>query len=87
MEQLGAEQYERSDSRITYRNGFRTRMLTTRVGSLVLHVPKFRNGTFSTQLFRSYARSEQTLLLSLMEMVIQSVQHAKSLMGTSKNSP
>jgi transposase-like protein len=76
-EQLGAEQYERSDSRITYRNGFRTRILTTRVGSLTLHVPKFRDGTFSTQLFRSYARSEQALLLSLMEMVIQGVSTRK----------
>ena len=76
-EQLGAEQYERSDSRTSYRNGFRTRILTTRVGSLTLHVPKFRDGTFSTQLFRSYARSEQALLLSLMEMVIQGVSTRK----------
>lgn len=88
-EQLGAEQYERSDSRTTYRNGFRTRILTTRVGSLTLHVPKFRDGTFSTQLFRSYARSEQALLLSLMEMVIQGVSTRKvtevteTLCGTS----
>ena len=76
-EQLGAEKYERSDSRATYRNGFRTRMLTTRVGSLTLHVPKFRDGTFSTELFRSYERSEQALLLSLMEMVIQGVSTRK----------
>ena len=76
-EQLGAEKYERSDSRTTYRNGFRTRMLTTRVGSLTLHVPKFRDGTFSTELFRSYERSEQALLLSLMEMVIQGVSTRK----------
>jgi transposase-like protein len=88
-EQLNAEPYERSDERTTYRNGSRTRMLATRVGSLVLHVPKFRDGTFSTDLFSSYQRSEQALLLSLMEMVIQGVSTRKvseiteTLCGTS----
>lgn len=88
-EQVGAQAYERTEDRTTYRNGYRTRRLTTRVGSLTLHVPKFRNGTFSTELFRSYERSEQALLLSLMEMVIQGVstrkiaQITESLCGTS----
>ena len=88
-EQLGAQAYERTEERQTYRNGYRTRMLTTRVGALTLHVPKFRDGTFSTELFRSYERSEQALLLSLMEMVIQGVstrkvaQITETLCGTS----
>ncbi len=88
-EQLGAESYERTDGRVTYRNGYRSRQLTTRVGSLTLHVPKFREGTFSTQLFSRYERSEQALLLSLMEMVIQGVSTRKvekiteTLCGTS----
>jgi len=76
-EQVGAQAYERTADRTTYRNGYRVRQLTTRVGSLALHVPKFRNGTFSTELFRSYERSEQALLLSLMEMVIQGVSTRK----------
>ncbi len=88
-EQLKAEPYERNDGRISYRNGYRERTLTTRVGTLVLHVPKFRDGTFSTELFRSYQRSEKALLLSLMEMVIQGVSTRKiseiteTLCGTS----
>ncbi len=41
-EQLGAESYERSDDRTTYRNGYRERQLTTRVGTLTLAIPKFR---------------------------------------------
>ena len=88
-EQLGAQAYERTEERQTYRNGYRTRMLTTRVGTLTLHIPKFRDGTFSTELFRSYERSEQALLLSLMEMVIQGVstrkvaQITETLCGTS----
>jgi putative transposase len=68
-EQVGAGLYERNAERQTYRNGYRTRGLTTRVGSLVLHIPKLRDGTFSTALFRRYERSEQALLLSMMEMV------------------
>ena len=43
----------------------------------MLHIPKLRDGTFSTQLFRRYERSEQALLLSLMEMVIQGVSTRK----------
>jgi len=88
-EQIGAKEYERTEDRQTYRNGYRTRQLTTRVGSLTLHVPKFRDGTFSTELFQNYERSEQALLLSLMEMVIQGVSTRKvatiteTLCGTS----
>jgi len=88
-EQLNAEPYERSDERTTYRNGSRTRMLATRARSLILHVPKFRDGTLRAGLFSSYQHSEQALLLSLMEMVIQGVSTRKiceiteTLCGTS----
>jgi len=88
-EQLKAEPYERCDRRTSYRNGYRERTLATRVGTLTLHVPKFRDGTFSTDLFRNYQRSEKALLLSLMEMVIQGVSTRKvseiteTLCGTS----
>jgi putative transposase len=76
-EQIGAEYYERSPDRTTQRNGTRIRTLTTRVGSLVLHVPKFRNGTFSTELFARYSRSERAFQLALIEMVIQGVSTRK----------
>jgi len=76
-EQLNAKPYERSEDRTSYRNGYRTRALTTRVGGLILHVPKFRDGSFSTDLFENYQRSEKALLLSLMEMVIQGVSTRK----------
>ncbi len=48
-EQIKAKAYERSDERTNSRNGYRVRQLTTRVGSLELHVPKLRHGNFSTQ--------------------------------------
>src|SRR5690606_157182 len=74
---IGAERYERTDERQSYRNGYRTRRLTTRVGTLVLRVPQTRDGSFSTELFRRYQRSEQALVLALMEMVVQGVSTRK----------
>ena len=76
-EQLGAEPYERTDARTAYRNGTRERQLNTRVGTLNLNVPRHRNGTFSTVLFERYQRSEQALLLAMMQMVIDGVSTRK----------
>lgn len=76
-EQIGAHPYERSAARKAYRNGSRPRTLYTRVGPLVLHVPQVRDGSFSTALFARYQRSEQALVLALMEMVLNGVSTRK----------
>jgi putative transposase len=76
-EHIGARPYERSTGRKAYRNGSRPRTLTTRVGPLVLHVPQVRDGSFSPTLFARYQRSEQALVLALMEMVLQGVSTRK----------
>lgn len=76
-EQLGAAPYERTEGRTAYRNGVRERQLTTRVGTLTLRVPRHRNGQFSTDLFMRYQRSEQALMLAMMEMVINGVSTRK----------
>ena len=76
-EQLGAKPYERTDERTAYRNGVRERQLTTRVGKLTLKVPRHRNGQFSTELFNRYQRSEQALVLAMMEMVVNGVSTRK----------
>jgi len=76
-EQLQAEPYERSEDRQGYRNGTRPHPLTTRVGTLTLRIPRLRNGSFSTELFARYQRSEQALLLTLVEMVINGVSTRK----------
>ena len=76
-EQLCAEPYERTEERTAYRNGTRERDLNTRVGTLKLRVPRHRNGTFSTVLFERYQRSEQALLLAMMQMVIDGVSTRK----------
>lgn len=76
-EQIGAAPHQRTDERQGYRNGSRERSLTTRVGSLTLQVPRLRQGTFTTDLFDRYQRSEQALLLCMVEMVIQGVSTRK----------
>jgi transposase-like protein len=76
-EQLQAAPYERSEQRQGYRNGYKPRQLTTRVGALTLLVPQVREGQFSTELFTRYQRSEQALVLTLMEMVVNGVSTRK----------
>lgn len=72
-EQLGAENYERSEERLDYRNGTRSRSLTTRIGKIELEVPRHRNVPFRTSLFENYQRNEQALICTMMEMVVQGV--------------
>src|SRR3954471_12968361 len=74
---LHAEPYERSAIRTGYRNGSKPRQLNTRVGTLTLQVPQDRDGTFSTQLFARYQRSEKALVLALMEMYVEGVSTRK----------
>ena len=42
-----------------------------------MHVPRHRNGDFSTELFERYQRSEQALLLAMMQMVVSGVSSRK----------
>jgi transposase-like protein len=74
---LGAAPYERTAARIGQRNGDKPRQLHTRVGTLTLMVPQDRAGTFSTQLFARYQRTEKALLLSLMEIYLEGVSTRK----------
>jgi putative transposase len=74
---LRAEPYERNTERKGYRNGYKPRQLNTRVGTLTLHVPQDRDGTFSTQLFARYQRNEKALVLALMEMYVEGVSTRK----------
>ena len=61
-ESLGAEKQERADERIGYRNGYRPRKLSTRVRPVPLQVPQTRDGSFSTDIFKRYQRSEQAFV-------------------------
>ena len=74
---VGALPYQRTDKRKTYRSGYYNRTLTTRVGKLELRIPQTRDGSFSTELFERYQRSEQALVLAIMQMYVQGVSTRK----------
>jgi transposase-like protein len=78
---LGAARVERSADRRGVRNGYRHRCLLTRVGSLELRVPRDRAGHFQPSLFARYQRSEQALVLALIEMYLQGVSTRKVSAG------
>jgi len=76
-EHLQAAPFERTQERHGYRNGVKPRSLVTRVGTLELRVPQVREGTFSTDLFGRFQRSEQAFILALVDMVINGVSTRK----------
>ena len=76
-EQLKAAPYERSEDRTDSRNGTRERELNTRIGRIVLHVPRHRNVPFKTLIFDNYSRSEAALIASMAEMVVNGVSTRK----------
>jgi hypothetical protein len=43
---IGAIRHERTEQRLGYRNGYRSRSLTTQVGDIDLLIPKLRAGSF-----------------------------------------
>jgi transposase-like protein len=76
-EAIGAEKGERTETRLSYRSGYYSRSLITRVGTLELRVPQDRMGRFSTELFERYERSEKALVGTLAEMYVQGVSTRK----------
>ena len=74
---LGAESYQRSEDRRGYRNGYKPRVLKTRVGALELQVPKDREGRFRTEVFERYQRSEKALMLAVAQMYVSGVSTRK----------
>ena len=88
-EQLRAGLYERTEERTDSRNGIRTRELNTRIGQIILRVPRHRNVPFRTMVFENYCRSEAALIAAMAEMVVSGVSTRKvsrvmeTLCGTS----
>ena len=74
---INADDYERSDDRVSYRNGYYERDFTTRVGTLELRVPRTRDGKFSPSVFERYQRNEKALLAAMLEMYISGVSTRK----------
>jgi len=76
-EQIGAERYQRSRGRKTYRNGYRERAWDTRVGTIPLRIPKLRRGSYFPSLLRPRRRAERALLAVVQEAYVQGVSTRK----------
>jgi len=75
---IGTKPYERNNKeRRSYRNGSYTRSIRTRVGSIELDVCRDRDGLFQTELFRRYGRSEQALVLTMVDMYLNGISTRK----------
>ena len=74
---LGACPHAPTATRTGWRNGYRERQFTTRVGTLTLRIPRDRAGAFAPSLFARYQRSEQAFMLALAEMYVQGVSTRK----------
>jgi transposase-like protein len=69
-ETIGAGLHERSDSRVTHRNGHRSRTLSTTAGDLELAIPKLRAGSFFPCLLERRRRVDQALFAVVMEAYV-----------------
>jgi transposase-like protein len=71
--QIGAGRYERTDTRVTDRNGSRPRLLTTQVGDVQLRIPKLRKGSFFPVILEPRRRIDQALYAVVMEAYVNGV--------------
>lgn len=76
-DKTGAERYERTKDRRTYRNGYRPRRWDTRVGSVRLRIPKVRQGSYFPSLLEPRRRTEKALLSVVQEAYIHGVSTRK----------
>ena len=70
---IGAEYGERSAERVTQRNGYRSRAWDTRVGTMDLHIPKLREGSYFPSLLEPRRRSERALLAVIQQAYVEGV--------------
>jgi putative transposase len=74
---IGADRYERTNDRQTYRNGYRLRTWDTRVGTIELAIPKVRPGTYFPSLLQPRRRAEHALLAVVQEAYVHGVSTRK----------
>lgn len=81
---LGANPYERSEERTGYANGFKPRMLNTRMGALQLKIPQTRGVEFYPSMLEKGQRSERAFMAALAEMYVQgtSTRKVKAIVET-----
>ncbi|MHC4932453.1 MAG: IS256 family transposase [Planctomycetota bacterium] len=69
----GAERYERSEERSTYRNGYRPRLWETRVGPVMLEIPRLREGSYLPSFLEPRRRAERALVSVVQEAYVSGV--------------
>ena len=62
--------WERTPERVTYRNGTRPKVLSTKAGDLTLAIPKLRKGSFFPELLEPRRRIDQALYAVVMEAYV-----------------
>ncbi|MEU1276486.1 IS256 family transposase [Streptomyces sp. NPDC005799] len=72
-EVIGAAPREHSETRTTWRNGHRDRVLTTQAGDLDLKIPKVRSGSFFPSLLERRRRIDRALFAVVMEAYVHGV--------------
>ena len=70
---IGAGYGERNPERVTQRNGYRSRAWDTRVGTMDLHIPKLREGSYFPSLLEPRRRSERALLAVIQQAYVEGV--------------
>ena len=73
----GASHNERSAERHNYRNGYRLRELVTRVGNVMLEIPRLRYGSYYPSFLTAYKRSEKALFTVVQEAYVKGVSTRK----------
>ena len=76
-ELIGARRGERSDDRLTHRNGYRPRRWDTRAGEIELAIPKLRRGSYFPTFLEPRKRSEQALVAVVQEAYVAGVSTRK----------
>jgi len=76
-EQIGAERYERSETREAQRNGYRDRNWETRLGDVRVRIPKLRQGTYYPSFLEPRRRAERALMAVIQTAYVQGVSTRK----------
>lgn len=74
---LGAQAYERTDSRRGHANGYKPKTLDTRAGRVTVQVPKTRGIEFYPGALEKGVRSERALKAAIAEMYVKGVSTRK----------
>jgi len=74
---LQAEEYERTEERKGYANGYKPKTVKTRMGEITFSVPQVREGGFYPSVLEKGLRSERALTMTLAEMYVQGVSTRK----------